>query len=423
MRMFRVVIMALLLSFIWIAGGAEYSEAAQDRSLPKAAFVREGSLWVKTGAEEKLLDKGPAVQNPSWSFDGKWIAYTKGADEPELWVRELGSAVSTLVHSAGGARFQWSPHDEKLAYLIDGQLNYINAKQPNVVLGTAAGIGNFSWLPSGKGFFASSQSELLPDGWTPITLYEIPLEALGKPADYVTVHVLPKPSDDFFAVGTSMFKWSADRRWIAFLAKPTASLSADSNTLCAVSADGVVFRTLDEMVNHEQWFEWSPRGDQLAYIAGVGREATSNKQLKVVAVSSERTAAYTPRRFVDGDFAWQNSAHIVVSRAKERKDGELAPANPVYPHLVNIELASGKQKQLTKPSKKHGEYNPSTLNDSLAWVNADQTTANVVLADEHGRHAAIWIRKIDIAPSYYGQWSWSSVVSFYVHPQTQAVGR
>lgn len=412
MRFLRMGI-AVLIAFIWIAGGADYSGAARGTGQPMAAFVREGELWVKAGEEEKLLDKGPVIRNPSWSFDGKRLAYTKGADEKELWVLELRSARATLVHAEGGGRFQWSPYDGKLAYLINGQLQYVDAEQPGTILGKGDGIGNFSWLPSGKGFFASSRSELLPDGWTPITLYEIPVMALGQPAEYVTVHVLPKPSDDFFAVGTSAFKWSADGRWIAFLATPTASLSADSNTLCAISADGVVFRTLDEMVHREEWFQWSAKGDQLAYIAGIGREATSNKQLKVIAVSSERSAAYTPKGFVDGDFTWQDPAHIVVSRAKEKKTDAMEPASSVYPHLVSIELASGKQKQLTRPSKKQGQYGPERLKDALAWVNTDQTVANVMLADARGRRAVAWIKQIDIAPSYYGQWGWPEVVSYY----------
>lgn len=334
--------------------------------------------------------------------------------EQELWVLEVGSGQSQLVSSTGGSSFAWSPKDRKLAYQIEDRLSYVDVLHPDQPLGTASGIGNFSWLPSGSGFFASSQSKLLPDGWTPISLYQISLEVLGDPSKYITVHVLPKPSDDFFAVNTSIFKWSADGRWIAFLANPTASLSADSNILCAVTSDGVVFRTLDEMVNHPQWFEWAESGDSLAYIAGIGRQATSNKQLKVLAVTREKGAVYTPKGYVDQAFAWQNMQHIVVSRAVEAKP-QVAHAAPAYPFLVSIELASGKQTTITRQSSESGSFQPVMLGSKLAWVKYShgQAEASAMVAEADGRGPIEWIKGIDAVESYYGQWNWGAVLSFY----------
>ncbi|MDQ8738221.1 hypothetical protein [Paenibacillus sp. LHD-38] len=412
MKSLKIGLAMLLFALVWMAGGTEDAEAVKGDNELIAAFVRNGDLWIKRNNQEKKLAGGPFIRNPRWSFDGKWLAYTKGEFEKELWVLELSTARSSLVHPEGGSRFQWSPSEEKLAYQMNGQLQYVDARSPNKPLGTADGIGNYSWLPSGDGFFASSQSELLPDGWTPIILYRIPIKALGDISQYITVHVLPKQSDDFFAVGTSVFKWSADGRWIAFLATPTASLSADSNTLCVVSADGVVFRTLDEMVNNAQWFEWADRGDHLAYIAGVGREATRNKQLRVLAVTTEKAAEYTPKDFVDQAFAWQGLAHMVVSRAVESKEGS-GLSEAAYPYLVRVELENGRQKLITKPSKKHGAYNPIALHSMLAWVKYNGAEADVMLADENGRHAGEWIKRLDIADSYYGQWNWPAVLSFY----------
>lgn len=408
----KVGLVLLLLALIWTAGGTEDVAAVKgDRDL-MAAFVRNGDLWVKQNNQEKKLASGPFIRNPRWSSDGKWLAFTKGEFEKELWVLELQTAGSRLVHTDGGANFQWSPSGEKLAFLINGMLQYVDARNPGTPLGTANGIGNYSWLPSGGGFFASSQPELLPDGWTPVSLYRIPLNVLGDPSQYITVHVLPKQSDDFFAVGTSVFKWSADGHWIAFLATPTASLSADSNTLCVISADGVVFRTLDEMVNNARWFEWAARSDRLAYIAGVGREAARNKQLKVLAVTTEKGAAYTPKGFVDQALAWQDMEHVVVSRAVESRE-ESGQSEPSYPYLVRVELENGKQKLITKPSKKHGAYNPIALHSMLTWVKYGQAEADVMLGDENGRHAGEWIKGIDAADSYYGQWNWPAVLSFY----------
>ncbi|WP_169084207.1 PD40 domain-containing protein [Paenibacillus sp. PL91] len=408
----KLISVMLMVAFVWVSSGSGAAMAAKGFSSFKAAFVRNGELWLKEGRQEKKLVNGPFVRNPKWSFDGEWLAYTKGEAEKELWVLQLRTGQSKLVSMEGGRNFQWAPHAEMLAYQTEELLQYVDVFRPDKPLGAAKGIGNYSWLPDGKGFFASSQSELLPDGWTPISLYQIPLAGLSNPSQYVTVHVLPSPSDDFFAVATSVFKWSADGRWIAFLAKPTASLSADSNTLCVITTDGVVFRTLDEMANNEQWFEWAERGDRLAYIAGIGREATSNKQLKVIAVTSEKSAEYTPKGFVDQAFAWQDEQHIVVSRAAESKPGD-GQTTIAYPFLMRVELESGEQTSITKPSSKHGTYHPVALKSKLAWVERDQSTANVIVANERGRHAAQWIKGIDTAESYYEQWYWDEVLAFY----------
>ncbi|WP_053373579.1 PD40 domain-containing protein [Paenibacillus sp. FJAT-27812] len=408
-KLLSVMLTVILIGMMGASGAA--LAAKRDSSL-KAAFVRKGELWLKEGNQEKKLVNGPLVLHPKWSFNGKWLAFAKGEAGQELWVLELRSGRSSLVSAEGGRNFQWAPNAERLAYQTEELLQYVDAKRPDKPLGAAKGIGNYSWLPDGKGFFASSQSELMPDGWTPISLLQIPLAGLSDPSKYVTVHVLPSPSDDFFAVDTSVFKWSADGRWIAFLAKPTASLSADSNTLCVITTDGVVFRTLDEMVSNEQWFEWASSGDRLAYIAGVGREATSNKQLKVIAVTSEKSAEYTPKGYVDQAFAWQGLQHLIVSRAEESKQdaGQSAPANP---YLMRVELENGKQTAITRPSGKHGEYNPVALKLKLAWVESDPSTASVIVADANGHHAAEWIKGIDIADSYYGQWRWGEVLAFY----------
>ncbi|MBD2868158.1 TolB family protein [Paenibacillus arenilitoris] len=406
----RAVLLALLPVLLWWLGGGVVHAARTD--VPAAAFVRGGDLWLKEGADERKLADGPFIRNPKWSFDGEWLAFTKGEQERELWVVHAPTGRRSLVTAAGSRYFEWSPADLKLAYRTERRLQYVDARQPDKPIASADGIGNYSWLPDGKGFFASSGSELQPDGWTPVILYEIPLRALGDPDRYVTVHVLPRPSDEFFAVGTSSFKWSADGRWIAFLATPTASLSADSNTLCVVSADGVVFRTLDEMANNEQWFEWAPNDDRLAFIKGVGRDAGVNKRLKVLDVATGRSAVYTPEGFADQSLVWQGPGQIVVSRAKESaRDVSLNDRDK--PRLFAIELASGRQSGLTKPPAGFGDYVQAALRNRLSWVRSDGKTANALLSRPNGRRAALWIEGLDQASNYYGQWYWNEVLRLF----------
>lgn len=411
MKVIRSYIVVIVVVLSMMAGAASVFAARED-GIFKAAFVRNGDLWMKAGNLEKKLSSGPFIRNPKWSYDGEWIAYTKGEDEQELWLLQVQTGRGSLVSAEGGRNFQWAPNSNLLAFQTPQLLQYVDVKQPDKPLGSAKGMSNYSWLPDGRGFFASSQSELLSDGWTPVVLYQIPLNALSDPSKYVTVHVLPKQSDDFFAIGTSIFKWSADGRWIAFLATPIASLSADSNTLCVLRSDGVLFRTIDQMANNDQWFEWAAEGTRLAYIGGVGREASVNKRLKVLDVTSGKSAEYTPKGYVDQSFTWRGLQHIVVSRAVEAERGS-DPANRQKPFLVDVELASGKQSHLTKPPGAFGDYNPVSIPPKLAWVRYNGSIANVIIANTNGRHAVEWIKSIDPAAHYYEQWDWNAVLQFY----------
>lgn len=131
------------------------------------------------------------------------------------------------------------------------------------------------------------------------------------------LYALPNEHDDFLALVASGFKWSPDQKWISFLAVPTASWSADSNTLCLVRADGSRFEKVDQMLLNAQWFQWAPSKNILAYIEGSGRVALENKHLKVKELPALQQNIFTPKGYVDWDFVWKNDRVIIVSRAKE----------------------------------------------------------------------------------------------------------
>ncbi|TFE24537.1 PD40 domain-containing protein [Cohnella luojiensis] len=413
MRAMKKICLVLAALSLCIMLGLPLTVSAKPAASLKAAFVRGGDLWMKAGGIEQQLTKGDNVRNPKWSFDGEWIAYARGEDEQELRVWHVPTGKSELVSERGGSNFQWSPDRNRLAFLLDRKLVWVRPDKPDEQMEAANGISNYSWLPNGNGFVASGAAELLPEGWTPVPILEIPL---NEPNRVKTLYVLPKQSDDFFAVGTSEFKFSPSGRWMAFLATPTASLSADSNTLVLLSADGAFFRKVDRMANNKDWFKWSDRKDRLAYIGGVGREATSNKQLRVLEAPEGKPVTYTPAGYVDQSFTWEGMQHVVVSRAKERKpsDGSAAQA-PDLPKLVEIKLQGRRDKPITEPPKRFGDFNPQFLQrvDRLAWVRSNQSIANVLLSGRSGKQPSIYIKNIDLGANFYQQWRWSDVLSFH----------
>lgn len=400
---------------------AAQNQAAADTAAPtedlKAAFVRGGELWMKQGGEERKLSEGEYVRNPKWSFDGRWIAYTRGETERELWLEEISTGKRVLVTPEAENNFQWSPSRTSLAYQIRSGLYLIDLHHSERQLDVADDIGNFSWMPDGSGFIVSSEARLLPSGaWTPIALSKVPLAAIADPGLVKRLIVLPGKLEGMDVVGTSTFKWSADGRRIAFLATPTASLSADGNTLCLLTADGTDFKTLDVMARNESWFQWSGQGETLAYIAGAGREATVNKKLTAFDVPVSRKTVLTPAGYADRGFAWNGAAHIAAVRAREAP-WSADPAKSELTYLVNVSLEDGRQ-QIISP---HGsgdaraESNPAALpGGRLSWVSSDRQAADVVVGDAGGRHAAVWIAGIDQAPDYYGQRNWDAVLRYYL---------
>ncbi|WP_372663512.1 translocation protein TolB [Cohnella sp.] len=405
MGVLRNCIFVMVTALLITGNATAYAEPSVDTL--KAAFVRNGDLWLKVGSIEHQLTKGEFIRSPKWSYDGQWIAYTKGKEEQELWLWHVPSEQSQLVSPIREESYEWAPRKNKLAFLLDQKLIFVEPEKPTRRVDVASGIGNYSWLPDGSGFLASTQSILLPDGWTPIRILSIPLLKVGDPSQIRTLYVLPKPSEEFFAVTTSIFKWSATGHWIAFLANPTASLSADSNILCVLSAEGTSFKQLDLMANNSQWFNWSDMGDLLAYIGGVGREATSNKKLKLADIPTGKLVTYTPAGYVDQSFTWHGPRRLVASRAAES-------ASRPFPSLVEVKLGRLQAKPLTDESNTYGDFNPISLPSRLlAWVRSDRIKADAIVAGSSGKNPVVFIPGIDLGANFYEQWRWSDVLSFY----------
>ncbi|QHW34045.1 hypothetical protein GZH47_26810 [Paenibacillus rhizovicinus] len=387
----------------------------------EAAFVRGGALWVKErGKERQLTPNGGYARNPAWSPDGRWIAYNAGQEQRQIWIVDVGTGKSHLAAPEGGSEFQWSPSlaKDRLAYLQEQELHSVGAEEGDESVDVAGEIGNFSWLPDGSGYLISSAAQLLPDGWTPVRISRIMLATeASDPVQEEQLYVLPKQINDLIVVGTSTFKWSATGAWIAFLATPTASLSADSNTLCVLSLDGKSFLPVTQMARDEQWFQWSrhsSEGDRLAYIDGIGREASSNKRLTVTPVPALQPKAYTPSGFVDQNFAWYGEDSILVSRAAEGAwSGD--PGKRPRPSLVKINLSRATQDMVTISPEGWGDFSPVSLSGgAIGWVRSDRTVSNVMLAKsaKHAKKAPVWIQGIDLGDNFYEQWNWLPVLRF-----------
>lgn len=395
----------------WASAGTRSNRNGQE---PWAAFIRQGELWVKINGQESRLIREKSVARPRWSADGTMLAYT--LREKECWIYQLKSK-RALKLSDQSQSYQWSParnelaiQEGKLLSVYDGSMIEDSVQLKPVI----SGVGNYSWKPDGRGFLISTQAELLPSGWTQVQLYDVPADAELQPSKVKLLFTLPAQDEEFFAIGTSPFKWSSNQQWISFVATPTASLSADGNTLCMLSRDGKRFYTLDSMLNAFNWFKWAPSTERLANIAGSGRMATLNKKLAIHTAPVSDSKVLTPAGFADRDLAWIDNDRLVVARSKEEAWNEDEGKRPM-PKLMEQGIAGQNARTLSDPPPKWGDFFPYVNPDAtkLTWIRTDRKRADVWIRELAEGPAKVFIKHIDMPASYYDRWDWSDVLSWY----------
>jgi Tol biopolymer transport system component len=405
----QIILMILIVLLIPLTGFATTNNDLQ------AAFIRNDDLWMKIGEKEIRLTNGEDIRYPKWSFDGSLIAYLKGSNQTEfyngeLWVYNLKFNKHFKIKSNVNHDYQWSSKRNEIGFLDNKNLFRVDTElfNQNKVTPITSNVENFSWMPDGNGFLISSKES--PQLDSDIILSTIHFRPDSQKPVIKPLYTVPVDENEYF-ISTSKFKWSNDKKWISFLLVPTASLSADSNTLCIMSNDGRVFQRTDEMLNAEDWFQWAPSESFMGYISGVGREATSNKKLKVLAMPSMEKVTFTPKGYVDRDLTWQNNRILYVSRSKESTSGKLNQ-RPL-PSLYKIHMANNKQIKLTNPPEKEGDFRPQYLTNKLIWIRTDRQTANVLYSPVSQLKEDVWIQNINLGSSYYEKWSWDEVFSVY----------
>ncbi|WHY01032.1 translocation protein TolB [Neobacillus sp. DY30] len=394
----------LIIAFLPVSSSAEPKENL------KAAFVRNDHLWIKLKDNEIQITDTGYVRYPKWSFDGSWVAYLKGAKEGDimsLWLYNIKSNRHFRVKENVGVNFQWSPNANTIGFQAAKNLVILHTSQLNLFTPAAKNIENFSWLPSGKGLLISTKKS--PELHSDIILSNVIFRKKGMPfvKDFYTIKI----NENEIYASTSAFNWSKDKKWISFLLIPTASLSADGNTLCLLSTNGKKLLKIDEMLNEPAWIQWAPYKGSLGYISGVGREAALNKRLKVLTVPSIKNLILTPKGFVDRDLTWQNNRTIIVSRSLENSSGDLSEST--LPRLYKISLSDNKQTQITFPSEKDGNFKPEIVKNNLFWIRTDRKHADVMISPTYNSEEMVWIKNINPGSSFYEKWSWDEVFSLY----------
>ncbi|AGX04768.1 hypothetical protein B14911_25850 [Bacillus sp. NRRL B-14911] len=374
----------------------------------KAVFIRDGNLWLAEGKKETRLTEGGQASDPKWSYDGRFIAYLSAEGEQRyLYIYDLQKNRSYQPYKTIETyHFEWSPDANTIAYTSRGVLNITKTKNgiPKGFENVSLGVSDFTWTPDGKGFIASSQAELLPTGWGPVRLFKIKKDAALNAEKIKPFYTIKTDPDKLFAIDANHFKWSTDDKWISFLGVPTASWSADSNTLIVLSAGGTRFQTIGKMLNQPDWFKWSPAENKIAYISGEGRFLVQDKRTSVADIPiSAGQKDYTPEGYVDIDLAWLTADEVITARAKENKDWKEGPVPEMYSKLYNINIKSGIQKQITFPKPGSMDIKPQVTGKYIAWMRKEsgRLQGEIWIKEGAAGKAKVWLERVDGAPVFY----------------------
>ncbi len=399
----RIFLLLLFMSF-------SFSIGASAEVPLKAAFIRDHQLWLKEGDKETRLTKGTYASNPQWSKDGQFIAYTvgdKNGDNTNLFIYDVKKKESYLPYiSIETSNYKWSPTSNQLAYNSGGVLNVTKTKngRPHGFENVSLGVSDFEWFSNGKEFIVSSQSNLLPTGWEPVRLFKVPVDANLDSNKIKPFYTVQTNTTDLFAVDAEYLKWSPDGKWVSFLLTPTASWSADSNTLSVLSSVGDNFQVIGKMLGNENWIKWSPTRNQLAFISGEGRFYVENKNAAVADIPlANKPKEYTPKGYVDLDLEWLSPDEIIVARAKENKAWNEGPVPTMYTALYVINIKSGEQKQLTFPKDNQLDNSPQVVGSIITWYRTaeKEEQGDVWIKDRIDGIEHLWLENVDYAPTLF----------------------
>jgi hypothetical protein len=373
----------------------------------KAAFIRDHQLWMIEGNEEHKLTTGRHVFSPKWSHDGRFIAYLDGDENSEttyLYVYDTKQKESYQPYETiETGNFQWSPNSNQIAYNAGGVLNVtktVNGR-PKGFQNVSLGVSDFVWFPNGKEFIVSAQANLLPTGWGPIHLFKVPVDANLDVNKITPFYTIQTNTSDLFAIDASYFKWSADHKWVSFLAIPTASWANDSNTLCVLSLKGNQFQAVGKMLWYQDWIKWSPSENKLAYISGEGRFLVKDKKTTIADIPiSNQQKEYTPKGYVDLDLDWLSQDEVIVARAKENKEWNEGPVPTMFSSLYVINIKSEEQKQITFPKSNEVDRKPQIIGPYITWYRKGNH-GDVWMKKGINGEAHLWLKEIDEAPIFF----------------------
>ena len=384
----------------------------------KAAFTRDGHLFLWINGEETMITDDMYVSDPTWSSDGNYLAYkavpsidSNDSEIQEVWILHIPTNKQYKL-SVQGSELIWSPTKTELAVLSSNSLYIAQVKEDSLptIHSIANGVWSFVWAADGSNVLLSKEAVLFPDGWSHPRLYTaswVEKEDSSWEVDVNSLFTAPSPitvgDSSIQSISMDYFRWSSDLKWLAMIITPTASLSEDSNIVGAFAPENKVFIPLGEMLYKGDWLQWAPSKPLLATIQGSGRLQTgfNNKKLTIQTVLPMKTKVYTPEKYADINFTWVDDGNIIVARGLETSD-----LSSFKSSLYLVDIKSNIAKKLVNNPNGTSDDCPVILQNykSLSWIRSDENgNRHVYMSELDGQAEKKIINKVDDIVWYVGK--------------------
>ncbi|MGG4439469.1 PD40 domain-containing protein [Brevibacillus fortis] len=361
----------------------------------KIAFTSNQHLFLVDGRDAsgkiKQITKDGYAEIVGWSPDGKWLLFVKhkGNDNYStpgyVWIVSAdGSKAVQVDERAVYERPKWSPKANELAYTV----NIGSNEEPRPLLivkdvqdygelalqsTTKADFADFAWMPDGENMLVSLPAEKNK----PMTLALRTLA--GKPLAAYPIAEPPKVEEGIYLWAATGLKVSPDGKAVAYFVRyNSGSLSADGVPIQRfdLTQPGKKPIELGTGLAYPDWLAWAPNSEQLAFIDGTDRIATTNKQLKLADRAGKVKTVSPGPIVVDTYPVWIPKApySLLFTRG-------LATPYSYDPKKVMVpeqgiwrRSADGAEQQVTKGEANTADYYPASSPDGkqLLFLRLDQ---------------------------------------------------
>ena len=347
-RRWSVASVALALAAAVLLQGTGYPAAAAVTGSTASVWPGNGEVAVASGGQLYLLDNagtasslgGPGVVSaPSWSADGKWVAFLRTPAAPAgkpwtsensvLWVARANGTDAHPFSVANGdvTQFEWSPAraGENLAFSVSYPPQYTSrvflATPVTTHARTFASFDEligFSWSPGGNSLAISYRTS--PGAGFEGVLEISPLSG----ASPRTIYTLSQGG--YVELAT----WWPNGDGIIFWSDPAGSAS--------IAADGLSLESLDlatgkatnmaTTLTYTNWLAWSPDGRTLAVVDGGNRSIwASGKHVELCAVPAAacHAAPLPAGPVISLEPAWTAGGSLLFVVAPGTKAGAFGP--------------------------------------------------------------------------------------------------
>jgi len=444
---FAVVLLAAT-TLIVVSGGSTRPTPTHTTGLHKAkpivnatafahhgllAFVSHGELWVLdgfNGSLRQVKSSGADAVDPTFSADGKWLAYlvepyasSLNAPPGQLWIaRSNGTDAHPVKQLGEASELSWSPRNDVLAAVenpLNGAVPATAANAPPSAIWLASPTGrahvlagslhamNFVWSPDGReiafaGYYQFGSLDVVSAaGGTPLVWFLAPYNP-GYPDAYN-----PTIPTEWLLSGGILFWIDPD---------DSASIEADGLKLYEVRSPGGQAITLGTTLTSTGSLTADVNG-HFAIVSGGNRYAWQTKEVEICANTSATCMPVpAPTSDVTFDPSWSpNGSTLAFIEAPSLSFGTVSQqAVESWYAEHSLWIVGAGSGQPTSVGGTSGASVPvwSANGKSLLYEANDGLWLVPALA-KHPVEIATPLFPVDQWPSYYAQVDWTGQFNWW----------